>query len=221
MAAMKLYYGDNLVGGEVDLDEFEQLKTDVEGKYDKGDASILDGGVMKYPNAALLEDAVVANASDLASIHQQVEDVLGQLGSENITVEFGKYFQKYADGDDVDSLLYDSAAQMSVDVKKNIQDISTEESLRAQGDADTLAAANQHSDDNDAVTLGAANKYTDEAIAAIDGIDGLQEIETEAVRNANRAGAEPGDAEAGVMRMEVVTELPDSPDEFTLYVVTG
>ena len=221
MAAMKLYYGKNPVGGEVDLADFEQLETDVEGKYDKGDPSILDGGVMKYPNAALLEDAVVANASDLASIHQQVEDVLGQLGSENITVEFGKYFQKYADGDDVDSLLYDSAAQMSVDVKKNIQDIEANKTAITDGDAATLKDAKDHSDANDAVTLGAANKYTDDAIAAIDGIDGLQEIETEAVRNANLAGADPGAAEAGVMRIEVVTEMPDSPDEFTLYVVTG
>ena len=221
MAAMKLYYGKNPVGGEVDLADFEQLETDVKGKYDKGDPSILDGGAMKYPNAALLEQAVVANATDLASIHQEVADVLGQLGSENITVEFGKYFQKYADGDAVDSLMYDSAAQMSVDVKKNIQDIEKNRNAITDGDLATLKDAKDHSDANDTVTLNAANQYTDEAIAAIDGIDGLQEIETEAVRNANLAGADPGAAEAGVMRMEVVAEMPDSPDAFTLYVVTG
>ena len=84
-----------------------------------------------------------------------------------------------------------------------------------------LNEAKDHSDANDTVTLNAANQYTDDAIAAIDGIDGLQEIETEAVRNANRAGAAPGDPEAGVMRIEVVAEKPDAPNEFTLYVVTG
>ena len=214
MAAMKLYYGSDLVGGEVDLDKFEQLEAEVEGKYDIGDESILDNGVMQYDNAALMEKAVKGNAADIAAIHQEVEDVLGQLGSKDIIVEFGKYFPKYAEGDDVDALMYDSAARMSVDVKKNIQDIVT-------GDATTLAAANQHSDDNDTVTFEAAKKYTDDAIADIDGLDGLQAVETEAVRNANRAGAAPGDAEAGVMRMEVVKEMPDSPDEFTLYVVTG
>ena len=99
MAAMKLYYGSHLVGGDVDLAEFEQLQAGVEGKYDKGDPSILDNDVMEYENAALMEKAVKGNAADIASIHQQVEDVLGQLGSENITVEFGKYFPKYGAGD--------------------------------------------------------------------------------------------------------------------------
>jgi hypothetical protein len=198
-------------------------------KFDQGEDSVITGD-RDYDNAALMEVAIKGNTSDIAAIHQQVEDVLSQLGSENITAEFGKYFPKYKDGDDDQTaLIYDSAAKMGIVVAKNEQDIVTGDAATLAAanthsdgnDAVTLAAANTHSDANDAVTLAAANDYTDEAIAAIDGIDGLQEIETEAVRNANRAGAEPGDAEAGVMRMEVVAELPDSPDEFTLYVVTG
>ena len=31
MAAMKLFFGDTPVGGEVDLAEFDQLKKDVDG----------------------------------------------------------------------------------------------------------------------------------------------------------------------------------------------
>jgi hypothetical protein len=204
MAAMKLYYGSDLVGGEVDLDEFEQLKNDVEGKYDKGDPSILDNGSMEYDNAALMEQAVKGNAADIAAIHQQVEDVLGQLGSEDITVEFGKYFPKYAEGDDVDALMYDSAARMSVDVKKNIQDISDEKTAREKGDEDTLKAA---------------NKYTDDEIAKVGGIDGILEVEKNAVRNQNLVdGAE---APVGVMSIAVVDAMPDTPDATTLYVVTG
>ena len=225
MAAMKLYYGDNLVGGEVDLAEFEQLQTDVEGKYDKGDPSGLDGGVMQYDNAALMEAAVVANTGEISGLQDDFEELIKALegfdGSQ-LEVELAGYFKKYADDDDDQTaLIYDSAAKMGLAVAKNTQDIETNKTAITDGDAATLAAANTHSDANDAVTLKGAKDYTDEAIAAIDGIDGLQEIETEAVRNANRAGAEPGDAEAGVMRMEVVAELPDSPDEFTLYVVTG
>ena len=69
MAAMKLYYGSDLVGGDVDLAEFEQLQADVEGKYDKGDPSHgLDGGVMEYDNAALMEKAVKSlTRADIAS----------------------------------------------------------------------------------------------------------------------------------------------------------
>ena len=225
MAAMKLYYGDNLVGGEVDLAEFEQLQTDVEGKYDKGDPSGLDGGVMQYDNAALMEAAVVANTGEISGLQGDFEELIKALegfdGSQ-LEVELAGYFKKYADDDDDQTaLIYDSAAKMGLAVAKNTQDIETNKTAITDGDAATLAAANTHSDANDAVTLKSANDYTDEAVKQIPGIDGLQEIETEAVRNANRAGAEPGDAEAGVMRMEVVAELPDSPDEFTLYVVTG
>ena len=71
MAAMKLYYGENPVGGEVDLADFEQLETDVEGKYDKGDPSILDEGV-KYDNAALMENAVLSNANDIATLRDDI-----------------------------------------------------------------------------------------------------------------------------------------------------
>ena len=224
MAAMKLYYGADLVGGEVDLGEFEQLEADVKGKYDKGNPSGLDGGVMQYDNAALMEAAVVGNKGEIQGLQDDFQELITALegfdGSQ-LEVELSSYFKKYGDDDDPASLIYDSAAKMGLAVAKNTQDIEANKSAITEGDAATLAAANTHSDANDAATLGAANDYTYEAIAAIDGIDGLQEIETEAVRNANRAGAEPGDAEAGVMRMEVVAELPDSPDEFTLYVVTG
>lgn len=223
MAAMKLYYGSDLVGGDVDLADFEKLEADVEGKYDKGDPSILDGGVMAYDNAALMEQAVLGNAGDIATLRQDIMDNLIpalQEGGQNIEAEFTKYFPIYGD-DNALALMYDNAAELGLAVSKNIQDIADEVSARKAGDTDTLTSANTHSDANDALTLQSANEYTDDAIAAIDGIDGLQEVETEAVRNANRAGAKPGDAEAGVMRMEVVAELPDSPDEFTLYVVTG
>ena len=76
MAAMKLYYGENPVGGEVDLAEFEQLKTDVEGKYDKGDPSGLDGGVMEYANAALMEAAVKGNTAEIDDLNQKLDDWL-------------------------------------------------------------------------------------------------------------------------------------------------
>lgn len=206
MAAMKLYYGSDLVGGDVDLADFEQLQQDVEGKYDKGDPTgILDGGVMEYDNAALMEAAVKGNASDIASIHQQVEDVLGQLGSENITVEFGKYFPKYGLGDsDQDALLYDSAAKMGVAVAKNVQDISDEIDARTEGDRDTLKDAND---------------YTDDKISKIPGIGEIEEVEKNAVRNQNLVDGD--DAPAGVMSIAVVDKLPDSPSATTLYVVTG
>ncbi len=221
MAAMKLYYGDNLVGGEVDLAEFEKLQTDVEGKYDKGDPSILEGNVMEYDNAALMEMAVKGNTAEIDSLNSKLDEWLANDKPELI-VELQNLYPKYKDDDnDQAALIYDSAAKMGLAVAKNTQDIEANKRAITDGDAATLTAANQHSDDNDVVTLEAANKYTDDAIADIDGIDGLQEIETEAVRNANRAGAAPGDPEAGVMRMEVVKEMPDSPDEFTLYVVTG
>lgn len=205
MAAMKLYYGSDLVGGDVDLADFEKLEADVEGKYDKGDPSILEGDVMEYSNAALMEAAVKGNASDIASIHQQVEDVLGQLGSENITVEFGKYFPKYGLGDDdQDALLYDSAAKMGVAVAKNVQDISDEVDARKEGDKDTLKDAND---------------YTDDKISKIPGIGEIEEVEKNAVRNQNLVDG--ADAPAGVMSIAVVDELPDFPSATTLYVVTG
>jgi len=218
--AMKLYYGSDLVGGDVDLAEFEQLKTDVAGKYDKGDPAGLTGGVMEYDNAALMEAAVKGNTADIDSLNQKLDDWVTN-DKPDLIVQLSNLYPKYSEDDSQTALMYDSAAKMGIAVARNIQDIEANKTAITGGDAATLAAANKHSDDNDAVTLKGANDYTDEAIAAIDGIDGLQEIETEAVRNANRAGAKPGDAEAGVMRMEVVAEMPDAPDEFTLYVVTG
>ncbi len=220
MAAMKLYYGENLVGGEVDLTDFDELKTEVDGKYDKGDPIDLDGGAMEYDNAALMEAAVKGNTAEIDTLNQKLDDWLTN-DKPDLIVSLNNLYPKYSDDDAQTALMYDSAAKMGIAVARNIQDIEANKTAITDGDAATLAAANKHSDDNDAVTLKGANDYTDEAIAAIDGIDGLQEIETEAVRNANRAGAKPGDAEAGVMRMEVVAEMPDSPDEFTLYVVTG
>ena len=76
MAAMKLYYGENLVGGEVDLTDFDELKTDVDGKYDKGDPIDLDGGAMEYDNAALMEAAVKGNTAEIDTLNQKLDDWL-------------------------------------------------------------------------------------------------------------------------------------------------
>jgi len=218
--AMKLYYGDELVGGEVDLDDFDQLKTDVEGKYDKGDESAIPDGSRDYADAAAMESAVKGNASDIAKIREEVADVLSQLGSENIQVEFGKYFPKYGLGDeDLDSLIYDSAAKMGVLVQRHDQAIIDNGKAITDGDAATLAAANKHSDDNDAVTLDAANKYTDGEIAKIPDAEGIQEVEDQAVRNQNIIDGDT--APAGVMTIAVVDALPNSPSATTLYVVKG
>jgi hypothetical protein len=165
MAAMKLYFGENPVGGEVDLAEFEQLQTDVEGKYDKGDPSGLDGGVMQYDNAALMEAAVVANTGEISGLQDDFEELIKALegfdGSQ-LEVELAGYFKKYADDDDDQSaLIYDSAAKMGLAVAKNTQDIEANKTAITDGDAATLAAANTHSDTNDAATLKASKDYAD------------------------------------------------------------
>lgn len=205
MAAMKLYYGSELVGGEVDLAEFEQLQTDVEGKYDKGDPSILDGEV-QYDNAALMEQAVLGNASEIATLREDIMESLIpalQEGGDNIVAEFTKYFPIYGDDDQL-ALMYDNAAELGLAVAKNIQDISDETRNREQADKDTLAAANE---------------YTDEEIKKIPGVEGIQAVEEQAVRNQNIIDG--ADAPAGVMTIAVVDALPDSPSATTLYVVTG
>lgn len=257
MAAMKLYYGSDLVGGEVDLDDFDELKTDVDGKYDKGDEKAIPDGKRDYADAAAMESAVKGNSTEIASIREEVADVLGQLGSENIQVEFGKYFPKYGkDDDDQEALIYDSAAEMGVVVQRNEQaiidnakaitdgDAATLQDAKAYADtqdatslqaaktyadtkdAETLAAANKHSDDNDVVTLDDAKDYTDEKIAAIPGVEGLEEFEQTveeldktAVRNANAKIGNPGDFLGGVIQIATVGVLPDTPDPNTLYIV--
>ena len=263
MAAMKLYYGSELVGGEVDLGEFEQLKTDVEGKYDKGDPSGLDGGVMQYDNAALMEAAVVANTGEISDLQDDFEELIKALegfdGSQ-LEVELLGYFKKYADDDDDQAaLIYDSAAKMGLAVAKNTQDIETNKAAITDGDAatlqsakdyadtqdatnlqsaktyadtkdaETLAAANQHSDANDTVTLDASKTYTDQKIAAIPGVDDLQdfedkveELDKDAVRNWNSVNG-IGDlgGSYGVKEVAVVGALPDTPDPNTLYIVTA
>jgi hypothetical protein len=222
MAAMKLYFGENPVGGEVDLADFEQLKTDVDGKYDKGDPSGLDGGVMQYGNAALMEAAVVGNKGEIQGLQDDFQDLITALegfdGSQ-LEVELSAYFKKYGDDDDPASLIYDSAAKMGLAVAKNTQDIESNKTAITGGDAATLAAANTHSDANDAVTLGAANDYTDEKIGAIPGLDGLQKVEEEAVRNANKAQNQ--NPTGGVENIAVVVALPVVKDPNTLYIVTG
>ena len=205
MAAMKLYYGSELVGGEVDLAEFQELQADVEGKYDKGDPSILDGEV-KYDNAALMEQAVLGNASEIATLREDIMESLIpalQEGGQNIEAEFTKYFPIYGDDDQL-ALMYDNAAELGLAVAKNIQDISDETRNREQADKDTLAAANE---------------YTDEEIKKIPGVEGIQAVEEQAVRNQNIIDG--ADAPAGVMTIAVVDALPDSPSATTLYVVTG
>ena len=262
MAAMKLYYGENLVGGEVDLDEFEQLKTDVAGKYDKGDPIDLDGGAMEYTNAALMEAAVKGNKTEIGKLQDNWEQLLLALdgfdGSQ-LEVELEGYFQKYADDDDDQtSLMYDSAAKMGIAVARNIQDIEANKTAITAGDdatlteakdhadaqdvinlqsaktyadtkdAETLAAANQHSDANDTVTLDASKTYTDEKVAAIPGVDGLEEFEKtveeldqNAVRNANSAAGvgNPGEFLGGVIQIATVGALPTPADPNTLYIV--
>ena len=204
--AMKLYYGTELVGGEVDLADFERLEADVEGKYDKGDPSILEGDVMQYGNAALMEQAVLGNAGDIATLREDIMDNLIPAlteGGENIVAEFTKYFPIYGDNDAL-ALMYDNAAELGLAVAKNIQDISVEVSAREAGDTATLTAANQ---------------YTDEEIAKIEGIDGILAVEEQAVRNQNIIDGDT--APAGVMTIAVVNSLPSSPVATTLYVVRG
>ena len=262
MAAMKLYFGENPVGGEVDLADFDRLEADVEGKYDKGDPSGLDGGAMKYDNAALMEAAVVANTGeihDLQDNFQELIDTLEGFDGSQLQIELEGYFKKYSDGEAQDALIYDSASKMGLAVAKNTQDIETNKNAISDGDdatlqsakdyadaqdatnltaakgyadaADTatLTEANTHSDANDAVTLQAANDYTDEAIAAIDGIDGLEEFEKtveeldqNAVRNWNLVNDIPdlGGSE-GVKNVAVLAALPGTPDPNTLYIITG
>jgi hypothetical protein len=280
MAAMKLYFGENPVGGEVDLVEFEQLQTDVEGKYDKGDPSALDGGVMQYQNAvameaavlekfergpdtdltrdreydnaALMEKAIKGNTTEIDSLNSKLDEWLANDKPELI-VELQNLFPKYTEtDDDQTALMYDSAAKMGIVVAKNEQDIVTGDAATLQSakdyadlqdidnltaakeyadtqDAATLAAANTHSDANDAVTLKSANDYTDEKVAAIPGIDGLEdfedkveELDQNAVRNWNMANDIPdlGGSE-GVKNVAVLGALPDTPDANTLYIITG
>jgi hypothetical protein len=196
MAAMKLYFGENPVGGEVDLAEFEQLQTDVEGKYDKGNPAGLEGGAMKYKDAvametavlekfesgdeqaipdkkrdyadaAAMESAVKGNAGEIVKIREEVADVLSQLGSENITAEFGKYFPKYGLGDDdQESLIYDSAAKMGVVVQRNEQGIIDNAAAITAGDAATLQSAKEYADAQDVTNLTAAKGYADTKDAA-------------------------------------------------------
>ena len=219
MAAMKLYYGSELVGGEVDLGEFDQLKTDVEGKYDKGDPIDLDGGAMEYTNAALMEAAVKGNKTEIGKLQDNWEQLLLALdgfdGSQ-LEVELEGYFQKYADDDDDQtSLMYDSAAKMGIAVARNVQDIETNKNAITDGDL---------------ATLQAANDYTDEAVKQIPGIDGLEqfeekvdELDKDAIRNWNSVHdiADPGSAAGGVTNVAVIAKLPDTPDVNTLYIVTG
>ena len=216
--AMKLYYGDELVGGEVDLAEFDQLKTDVEGKYDKGDPTGLDGGVMEYDNAALMEAAVKGNTAEIDGLNQKLDDWLANE-KPDLIVELNNLYPKYSKDDAQTALMYDSAAKMGIAVARNIQDIEANKTAITDGDADTLAAANKHSDDNDAVTLTAAKKYTDDEIAKIPDAEGIQEVEDQAVRNQNIIDGDT--APAGVMTIAVVDALPNSPSATTLYVVKG
>lgn len=224
MAAMKLYYGDNLVGGEVDLAEFEQLKTDVEDKFDKGEDSVITGD-RDYDNAALMEMAVKGNTAEIDSLNSKLDEWLATDKPELI-VELQNLFPKYTDDDDDQTaLMYDSAAKMGIVVAKNEQDIITGDAATLKDakeyadaqDAVTLTSANTHSDANDAVTLKAANDYTDNKVQNIPGIDELEKVENEAVRNANIiAGL---NAPVGVMQIAVVGALPGDPDPHTLYVV--
>ena len=73
----------------------------------------------------------------------------------------------------------------------------------------------------DAVAMGDAVKKnaTDILSLSTGGNPAVDELEVEAVRNANLKGQSSG-AVAGVMHIEVVTALPSSPDANTLYVVT-
>jgi len=229
MAAMKLYYGSELVGGEVDLGEFDQLKTDVEGKYDKGDESAIPDNKRDYADAAAMESAVKGNSNEIKKIREEVADVLTQLGSENITAEFGKYFPKYGQGDnDQESLIYDSAAKMGVVVQKNEQAIIDNGNAIIAGDLATLNDAKAHSDANDTVTLNESKTYTDDQIAAIPGVDGLEEFEKtveeldqNAVRNANSVLGigNPGEFLGGVIQIATVAALPNPADPNTLYIV--
>ena len=235
MAAMKLYYGTDLVGGEVDLAEFDQLKTDVEGKYDKGDPTGLDGGVMEYDNAALMEAAVKGNTAEIDGLNQKLDDWLANE-KPDLIVELNNLYPKYSKDDAQTALMYDSAAKMGIAVARNIQDIEANKTAITDGDAATLqaatdhsdaqdavtlAAANKHSDDNDAITLDAANKYTDGEIAKIPDVEGIVEVEENAVRNLNSVMdlGSPGEFLGGVVQIATLGALPDTPDPNTLYVI--
>ncbi|NDB66186.1 MAG: hypothetical protein EB168_11070, partial [Euryarchaeota archaeon] len=208
---MKLFFGDTPVGGEVDLADFDALKNDVAGKYDKGDESAIPDGKRDYADAAAMESAVKGNTNDISSLQDDFQDLITALegfdGSQ-LEVELSGYFKKYGKGDDdQEALIYDSAAKMGVVVQSNEQaiidnanaitagDLDTLQKAKDHADAqdvinlqsaktyadtkdtETLALAKDHSDANDTVTLGAANTYTDEKIAAIPGVDGLQDFE--------------------------------------------
>ena len=235
MAAMKLYYGSDLVGGEVDLAEFDQLKTDVAGKYDKGDPTGLDGGVMEYDNAALMEAAVKGNTAEIDTLNQKLDDWLTN-DKPDLIVSLNNLYPKYSDDDAQTALMYDSAAKMGIAVARNIQDIEANKTAITDGDAATLqaatdhsdaqdavtlAAANKHSDDNDAITLDAANKYTDGEIAKIPDVEGIVEVEENAVRNLNSVMdlGSPGEFLGGVIQIATLGALPDTPDPNTLYVI--
>ncbi len=252
MAAMKLYFGENPVGGEVDLADFDKLQTDVDGKYDKGNETAIPDGKRDYADAAAMESAVKGNTSE---IHELQDDFLElvtalQEGKPNLEIELTAYFPKYGDDDnDQEALIYDSAAKMGVVVQRNEQaiidnqtaitvgDAATLDAAKAHADAQdatnlqaaknyadtqdatTLASANAHSDANDTATLEAANEYTDDEIAKIPDVEGIIEVEENAVRNSNKAlNFNPN---GGVENIAVVTALPADVDANTLYVVTG
>ena len=263
MAAMKLFFGDTPVGGEVDLADFDALTADVAGKYDKGDDSAIPDGKRDYADAAAMESAVKGNKAEIAELQDNFQDLITALqgfdGSQ-LEVELEGYFKKYGTGDDdTESLIYDSAAKMGVVVQRNEQAIIDNKNAITAGDLDTLqkakdhadaqdvinlqsaktyadttdaenlALAKDHSDANDTVTLGAANTYTDEKIAAIPGVDGLEEFEKtvekldkDAVRNWNSVNG-VGDlgGSYGVKEVAVVAALPGTPDPSTLYIVTA
>jgi len=129
------------------------VDAEVEKKYDEGADSAIPDGKRDYADAAAMESAVKGNASDIAKIREEVADVLGQLGSENITAEFGKYYPKYSEGDAVESLIYDSAAKMSVVVQKNEQAIIDNASAIIDGDAKALQDAKDFATAADAQVL--------------------------------------------------------------------
>lgn len=194
MAAMKLYFGENPVGGEVDLADFDQLQQDVEGKYDKGDPAGLEGGTMKYKdavsmekavlekfdlgpdtdllrdrdydNAALMEKAIKGNTTEINTLNARLDDWVANDKPELI-VELNNLFPKYAENDDdQEALIYDSAAEMGLVVAKNEQDIETNKNAITAGDAATLQSAKEYADAQDVTNLTAAKGYADTKDAA-------------------------------------------------------
>jgi hypothetical protein len=118
------------------------VDAEVEKKYDKGADSAIPDGKRDYADAAAMESAVKGNSTEIAKIRQEVADVLSQLGSDNITAEFGKYYPKYGSGDDdTEALIYDSAAKMGVVVQSNEQAIIDNAAAITDGDAATLQSA--------------------------------------------------------------------------------